>query len=148
MAFTTTLWSTASSLVTDATTELNSLANAARAFGTAIANQSALNRYADFEIIAKFASRPTAVTPYVNLFLIPALFGATYTIITAATAPPATLFVGAFPIATSTGPQRSVIPRVILPPLKFKTCTENNSGKSFAATGTTVRHVTYNERSS
>lgn len=142
----TVFWSTAGALVNDATTELNSLANAAFAFGTAIANQTALNRFAEYEIIAKFASRPTATNPYINLYLIPALFGATYTIITAGTAPAATLWAGSFPIATSTGPQRSVIPRVMLPPLKYKIDIENKTGKSLAATGTTVRHVVYNER--
>jgi len=140
-----TKWSTPSSTFNHATTELNSLATGLRAFGTGVDNSTKLHRFADFELISKYTSRPTSTAPYHNLYLIPALNGVTYVISVAATAPPATLWAGSFPVQTSTGPQRSWIPRVMLPPFKYKTMLENKAGKALAATGSTLRARTYNE---
>jgi hypothetical protein len=137
-------WVNVASVFTDGTTEFNSLANNTRAFGTGVNNNSNLNRYADFELKVKFASRPTSTSPYLNLYLVPAIGGVTYLFSTVATTPPITIWAGSFPVQTSTGPQQSFIGRAILPPLQYKSLLENKSGKTLAATGTVLKSRAYN----
>lgn len=137
-------WVNVGSVFTDASTQLNNLANAGRAFGATVNNQTDLNRYADFHLLAKFASRPTSTSPYLNLYLIPALTGSQYVVFSTTTAPPVTTWAGTFPVNTATGPLGSFVSRVILPPLRYKAVLENKTGKALAATGTVLSSRAYN----
>lgn len=138
----------AGAIQTIATTELNSLANAAAALGAEYDNTSGLYMFGLFELNVTFGSAPTAGTT-VDLYIIPAPDGTNYddAVTGAAGSAPVTSFAGVFPLRAVTSAQKvpcGVASSLInLPPTKFKVFVINRSGQAFPASGSTVKMVPY-----
>lgn len=139
------LWSTPAAVATIMSTELNSLANNARALGSAIDNLAARDQFADFELNITFAGAPDA-NGSVALYLLPALDDTNHADGSSSVSPQASLWVANFQLRSVTSAQRLVIRGVTLPPLKFRPLLENNSGQTFPSSGSTLRWRTYNDQ--
>lgn len=137
-------WGNLAAVVSLLTTELNALANgSASAASGAIANQTNLDIYADLELV--LASLSPAAPNYCTLYLLEAVDGTNY--------PPATASVlrnqpsqilCTFPIDTTAATaQRIVVRNVLLPPATFKVVLDNQAGVALAASGSTVKMITY-----
>jgi hypothetical protein len=121
------------------TTELNALANAARAISAAIDNTTALNLYDDLEFVVTFGTGPTDGMP-VDLYLIPSFDGGTtYGDGDASTAPPQNHYAASFNVRSTTSAQRIVLRDVPIPGLFYKYVLDNKTGQAFAATGNTLK---------
>jgi hypothetical protein len=141
-------WSSyAAALASGLTTELNSLANGSySAVGSEIDNAAsgAHHMYADFELGVTYGSAPSA-GGYVALFLVQAIDGTNYQDGGGSVAPPATAWVGNFPLRQVTTAQRVALRHVLLPNSKFKLVAQNNAGQAMAASGNTLGYRAYNE---
>lgn len=131
-------------LISILSTELNALANDAAVTTAAIENNSTLDQYADFELVATFASAPTA-DKTVDLYIVRSVDGTNYED-ASATRPPAGGFVGSFVLDAVATVQRKVIPGVMLPPTTFKLLIVNKSGQAMTASGHTLRGDFYNQQ--
>lgn len=120
------------------TTELNALANGARAVSAALLDNSVnLDFWADFVLAVTFAVAPTANTTC-DLYLLPAADGTNAADGSGAVAPQPVLLAGSFELRAVTTAQRLTLRGVALPPGKFNALLVNNSGQAFPATGSTV----------
>jgi hypothetical protein len=119
---------------TCATTALNSLANAARVLCTEYDNSTNLLIEADFELLAGFASAPTAGNA-INLYLVPCLDGTNYGSGDSTDAAQPSTMVGTFSVYASTSGKRLNVSGVRIPPCKFKMLLENQSGQALASSG-------------
>lgn len=141
-------WSAyAAALASALTTELNALANGSySAAGTEIDNAAAGTHYpyADFELGVTYGTAPSA-GGYVALFLVMALDGTNYQDGGGSVAPPATAWVGNFPLRAVTTAQRVVLRGVLLPNAKFKLVAQNNAGQAMAASGHTLGYRAYGD---
>ena len=137
-------WTSLGTLTTILSTELNALASAARSISAAIANATATDRWMDLELNVTFGVAPSA-GGYVGVYIVPSLDGTNYSDGDASIVPPATMFVGSFPVRAVTTAQKVHIKQVPLQPLNFKVVVDNQSGQAFPATGSTVKYRTYNE---
>ncbi len=127
-------WSALGTLTTvingaDVAPTLKNLANNGQKLGVEVDNAASRNMYADFELLCKFGTAPTA-GGYVALYLVQALNGTNYADGDDSIAPPATAMVGTFPVRAATTAQRVVIRHVLLPASKFKPLVVNKSGQS------------------
>ena len=142
----------AAAITTVASTELNSLANAALALGAEYDNSSGLYLYGLFELNVTFGSNPTAGNT-VDLYLIPAPDGTNYddAVTGASGTAPITTYVGGFPLRAVTTAQKVPLglglTLVNLPPTKFKAFIVNKSGVAFPSSGSTVKMVPYRYQS-
>lgn len=143
----------AGSIQTLATTELNSLANAAAALGVEYDNSSNLYLWGIFELNVTFGTNPTAGST-VDLYLIPAPDGTNYDDNTtgASGAAPSTCYMGGFPLRAVTTAQKvplglGILRGIELPPTKFKAFVINKSGQAFPASGSTLKMVPYRYQS-
>lgn len=125
-------------------TELNALANDAAATSAAVANQTNLELFADFELVATFATAPTA-DKTCDLYLIRSVDNTNYED-ASATRPPANGYVGSFVLDNVGTQQRKILPNVQLPPESFKVLLVNKSGYAMTASGHTLRMNTYNQQ--
>lgn len=133
------------SIVTIASTELNSLAAGSGVLGAEYDNGTNLYIEAAFELNVDFVSAPAA-GGVVYLYLIPAPDGTNYDDYTAGASPyaPSTGFVGTFPIQAVTPAQKIPLGLgfagpVKLPPCKFKPYLVNGTNQAFPASGSTVK---------
>lgn len=130
------------------TTALNSLASG-NAFlsGTQIDNSSALDMFADVEVV--LASLAVVAPNYVGVYLYPlnsdnstygdGRFG------TAATGPPPSQYsVGTIGLVVATQAQQGTLRGILLPPGKFKFVVYNQAGVAWASSGNTLKYRTYN----
>src|SRR5438067_1989016 len=85
-------------------TLLNALTNNSQAIGGAVSNQTNKDRFANFRLNIKFQSNPSA-GGYVALYIVYAVDGTNYGDGDASVAPPATAFVGNFPVRAVTTAQ-------------------------------------------
>lgn len=142
----------AAAITTVASTELNSLANAALALGAEYDNSSGLYLYGLFELNVTFGSNPTAGNT-VDLYLIPAPDGTNYddAVTGASGTAPITTYVGGFPLRAVTTAQKVPLgiglTLVNLPPTKFKVAVKNGSGQAFPSSGSTVKLIPYRYQS-
>lgn len=136
-------WSTPAAIASLLTTGLNSLANGSRALSAAITTNR--EQYADFELVATFGSAPAADSP-VYLYFLKQVDGTNYedggTSLTPS-APPDVIFT----VRAVTTAQREIRNRVVLPNGTFEVLLVNASGQAMAASGNTVKWVTYNDES-
>jgi hypothetical protein len=83
------------------------------------------------------------------LYLVPAPDGTNYVDGSASVVPPASTYVGGFPLRAVTTQQRISLAGglyqsfIVLPPLKFKLLLINNSGQTTAASNNIVKLVPY-----
>ena len=146
-------WS-AGTLTTLASTELNSLANAAGALGVAYDNTTNLLPFGMFELTVTFGSAPTAGKT-VDLYIVPTINGTNYsTNVTGASGyAQSTSYVGSFPLQAVTTLQRLNVGGIgfrgtlFLPPTKFKAFILNSSGQAFPASGSTLKLLPYQRQS-
>ena len=137
----------AGSIVSLATTELNSLANNAGALGAEYDNATNLYLYGQFELNVQFGSSPTAGNT-VDLYIIPAPDGTNYddAVTGASGSAPASCFAGGFPLRAVTSAQKvplgvGLTGPVPLPLTKFKAFLLNKSGQAFPSSGSTLKMV-------
>lgn len=131
----------AGTLSTVLTTELNALANDAGVI-SAVLPQTALDTYADFELVCTHSVAPVADRTW-DLYAVRQLDSTNYEDATAAR-PPANGFLGSFVLDAVTTVQRKVLPGIMLPPFAFKVLLVNKSGQAAAATANTLKMETYN----
>mgnify|MGYP006265221693 CR=1 FL=1 len=130
------------------TTELNSLANNARAISSAEgADGTAADLFGDWELSVTFGTAPTAGTGC-DLYLVRSADGTNYEDGDASNAPSANAYVGTFgPLRAVTTAQRLIIPDVPMPPGLYKAVLLNNgTGQSFPASGSTLKVRTHNRQ--
>jgi hypothetical protein len=131
----------AGSLSTILATELNSLANDAGVI-SAVIPQTALDTYADFELVCTHGTAPVADKTW-DLYAVRQLDGTNYED-ASASRPPANGFLGSFVLDAVTSVQRKILPGIMLPPYAYKLLIVNKSGQAAAATGNTLKQETYN----
>jgi len=144
----------AGTITTLASTELNSLANAASALGVEFDNTVDDYLYGVFELTVTFGTNPTA-SRTVDLYIIPAIDGTNYsTTITGASGyAQSNSYAGSFSLQAVTTLQRLTVGGIgyrgllYLPPAKFKAMLINNSGVAFPASGSTLKMIPYRRES-
>lgn len=117
---------------------LKNLASAAQKCGSEIDNTSNLYQYVDWELYVRFASSPAAGAS-VALYLVPAIDGTNYTDgADDSVTPPATTFVGAFPVRAVSTQQRVSLAgptaQCMIGPGKYKPVIVNTGGQAFTNT--------------
>lgn len=118
----------------DVAPTLKNLANAAQKCGAEIDNTSDLSIYADFELLWRLQSAPTAGA-VISLYLVPTLDGSTYSDgADDSTAPAAHFLVGVFINRAVATAQRDEIRGVLLGPGKYKPVIVNSSGQAMTNT--------------
>lgn len=124
------------------TTELNALANNTQsAVGTALANQTNLDRWCIAVLNVDFVSAPTALS-VCELFMVVAPDGTNYE---DSTVIPETARVATFQLAATTAVQKVVSnPFRLRGPFPHKPILMNRSGQAFPASGSTVEFHTFN----
>lgn len=130
------------------TTELNSLANNARAISAAEGSDAttAADLFGDFELVVTFGVAPTLDTT-VDLYLVRSADGTNYEDGDASVRPAAEAFVGSFQLRAVTTAQRMIIRDVPMPPGLWKAVILNNgTGQAFAASGNTLKVRTHNRQ--
>lgn len=133
------------SIATVMSTDLNSLADNARAISAAQGGDaSAANLLVDFELAVDFASAPTLDTT-VDLYLVRSADGTNYEDGDASNRPAANAYVGGFQLLGTTAAQRLIVRDVPLPPGLWKAVIHNNgTGQAFPATGSTLKMRQHN----
>ena len=127
-------------------TELNSLANnTGSALGTEVNNSTALEIYADFELLVTFGTNPTDGS-LVELYIAGALDGTNYED-GSSTVQLRTHYVGGFPVRAVTSAQRIPLRRIPIPPCKYKAYVVNKTGQTTASSGNTVKAFPYHFQS-
>lgn len=127
------------------TTELDAIAATTGKAITAVAldNSVDLDLFADVELTVDFVSAPTA-GGVVELYLLPSIDGGTvYPDGSATVLPQSLLYVGGFAVRAVTTVQVMVLRGIPLPPGLFYYVIQNTTSQAFPATGSTLRHNTY-----
>jgi hypothetical protein len=125
---------------------LKALASAGQKCGNELDNTSDLNLYADFELLWRNASSPTAGA-VVSLYLVPSLDGTNYSDgADDSVTPPAHFLVGVFICRAVSTAQRDEVRGVLLGPGKYKPVIANTSGQAFTNTDAenVLRYRMYN----
>lgn len=138
-------WNAPSAVVTVLTTELNALANnTMAAVSAAVANQTNLDVYSDWELVLASLS-PTAGA-HVDVYIAEAVDGSNYPADAAATMRlQASQLLCTFGLGiTAATAQRTVVRNVVIPPGTFKIYLDNQSGVALGATSNTLKMIPYN----
>jgi len=138
-------WNTPSGPTTVLSTELNSLGSGSMtAASAAVANQTNLDMYADIEV--NLASFSPASGAYVAIYIAEAVDASNYPTQSAADMRlTSTQLLANLPLGTTASTAQRVVARnVLLPPGSFKLYLDNQSGAALAASGSTVKLLTYN----
>jgi len=122
-------------------TGLNSFANNARVVSDVVVNATALNLYADFELVVAYATAPATGKKIGELYILPTVDLTNFASGSDTVNPQRALLVGVFEtVAPSTStPERLVLPAITLPPRNFKVLFKNTSGFNLAATNNTLK---------
>jgi hypothetical protein len=129
-----------SAIATALSTEMNTLAaTTGKAINaTGIDNSTALDLFADFELVCTYGVAPAAGA-IVELYLLPSVDGTNYPDASTAIVPQASLYVGGFALRAVTTAQRMVLRAIPLPSGLFKVLVQNTAGQAMAATGNTLK---------
>lgn len=137
-------WNAPSSTVSVLTTELNALANnTASAASSAIANQTNLDIYTDWEL--NLASLSPVAPAYVDVYIMEAVDGTNYPAPSGADMRQQStqrLFTVALSTTAATA-QRIAVRNVVIPPGTFKIILDNQAGVALGATGNTLKMNPY-----
>ena len=132
------------------TTTLNSIASGnAILSGTQIDNSTALDMFADIEVV--LASLAAAAPNFVGVYFYPlnsdnSTYGDGRFGSSAAGPPPSQYFVGTIGMVAATQAQQGTLRGIILPPGKGKFVLHNQMGVAFASSGNTLKYRTYNRQ--
>jgi len=139
-------WNTPDATETIMTTELDGLADEGNAISSAISNDAAteLDLFADFELYVATQAAARSAGAHVAMYILIELDGTNYTYGDATTDPPASAFVGSFPLDASANPRYVHLRGVRLPPTDFKVLLINKTGQALAASGNTLKMARYN----
>lgn len=138
-------WSNGS-LATALSTELDSLADAARAISGAIDNTANLHLYMDVELaVAYTSSAPAAGTKAGELYAIPTVDGTNYGEGGTSVTPQKALLIGIFESrnGSTSSVERLILPGIPMPPIQFKLLMVNTSGKTLKSSGNTLKYAPY-----
>jgi hypothetical protein len=135
-------YDTLATAVTWLSTELNSLANGARAVSGDVVNTNQ-ELFAAVELVVTFGTAPAAGT-ICELYLLPSLDGTNFPDDAVADLQ-AALWVGNFVLRNATAQRRGLWP-VLLPPGEFRVALINRAGVAFPASGSTVSAAYYSTR--
>lgn len=139
-------WVAPETIASALTTELNTLTNGSySAASTAIANESGL--YENIALELFLASLTPTGSPSCSVYLLATLDATNYEDGGGATAPALGALLCVFDLSTSASTKRRTKTGLVIPPLGFKLVLQNNSGVSFAGSGSTLRYRRYNEQS-
>lgn len=124
---------------------LKNLANNGQKIGSEVDGSTNRDQFADFDLYCRFQVAPSA-GGYVALYLIQAIDGSAYADGDDSVAPPATSFVGNFPVRAVTTQQRVALRGVSLPATKWKPLAINKSGQAMTNTNdeNILRYRAYN----
>lgn len=129
-------------------TELNSIASGnAILGGSAIANQTALDIFADFSLV--LASAAFVAPNFIGVYLYPlnddgSTYGDGRFGTSAAGPPPNNYAVGSIGIVAATQAQTGTLSRVVMPPGTWKPVLYNQGGVALASSANTLKYRTYN----
>jgi hypothetical protein len=119
------------------TTELNSIANNANtAASAAIDNTSALDLYADIELVIAAQGSARSAGAYIAVYFVHALDGTNYDDVNETTAELAAVY----PLDAATSARRRTVRDVPIPPGLFKVFARNVTGQALASSGNTVKY--------
>lgn len=141
-------WAAPSSLTGYFTTALNSLADSTSdttgfsAAGAEIANATSLNRFMALELVLATQGSARSAGGFVAVYINFAADGSTYDD-TANKAFGELLTV--FPLDAATTARRLTRVNIPIPPVDFKLLVLNDTGQALAASGNTLKYITYNE---
>lgn len=138
-------WNAPSSTVSVLTTELNSLGSgSASAASSAIANQTNLDIYSDWEL--NLGSLSPAAGAYIAVYIMLAVDGTNYPAPSAADMRlQSSQLLFSVPLSTTaTTAQRISVRNVVLPPGTFKIILDNQAGVALNASGNTLKMNPYN----
>jgi len=127
------------------TTELNSLADAARTNGgTAIANNTNLDQFGKLEVNVTFSVAPDAGATLL-VYMITAPDGTNYEDGSSSVDPGSHTLVDVIPVKASTSAQILMSRMIPLQPAATKFIVSNSTGQAFPASGSTVELFTNND---
>lgn len=131
------------SLASALTTELNSLATAGIVVSSAIDNTSNLDLYMDLRLEIKYtSSAPAAGIKVAEIYLLPSVDGTNYAEGGTSVTPQSSLLVATLESRNGSTSAFEYLAAlgIPIPPLNFKLCLVNTSGKTLAATGNTLKY--------
>lgn len=135
-------WNAPSSVVTVLSTELNSLgSNTLSAASSAIANQTNLDIYSDWELV--LASLSPAAGAFISVYILEAIDGTNYPEATNLRLKSSQLLFTIGLDTTAATAQRIAVRNVVIPPGTFKIVIDNQSGVSLNASGNTLKMQAY-----
>jgi hypothetical protein len=110
---------------------LKALANNGQKISNEIDSTSTRLMYADFDLLTKFGTNPSA-GGYVAMYFIQSVDGTNYADGDDSVAPPASAWVGNFPVRAVTTAQRVALRNILIPATKFKVLLVNKSGQAMS----------------
>lgn len=126
-------------------TELNSLASGSRSnVGTEYDNSTNKDCWGQLEFVLTFASAPSAIDPYVLVYMVNSLDGTTYEDGSNTVDPGAHKLIDRIPVRAVVGPQILHSRLFTLKSAKTKFMVLNGSGQALAASGSYVKLYTDN----
>jgi hypothetical protein len=138
-------WDSSPAITAYLTTELNTLANAARVIGGAIDNSANLNMYMDVEFVIDTQVSTRLAGCYIGVYLVTSVDGTNYGYGDATTQPPANALVCALQVDVAVTARRLTSKPFLIPPGKMMLVFENNTGYALKATGNTAGYRVYSE---
>ena len=134
-------------IVSAMTTELNALANNARAISSALGSDTVdAHLFGDWELVVTFAVAPTVDT-LIDLYLVRAVDGTNYEDGDASIRPAASAFVGSFQVRAIATVQRMPVRDVLFPAGLYKAIIHNNAtGQALSASGHTLKVRPHNRQ--
>lgn len=137
------LWTTPVAIVTCMSTDLNNLANAGRVV-SASAIDNRITRY-KFTMLDLFINTQTARTAgaHVGIFVLPSVDATNYAFGSGTVQPDLGLMKVVFGFDAAVTARQNTRDGILIPPLLFYLCLENNSTQAFSATLNTLKYRLY-----
>ena len=141
-------WAAPSSLTGYFTTELNSLADSTSdttgfsAVGAEIANATSLNRFMALELVIAAQGSARSAGGFLAVYINFAADGTNYDDTSNKALGE---MIAYFPLDAATTARRITKRDIPIPPVDFKLLVLNDTGQALAASGNTLKYITYNE---
>jgi hypothetical protein len=143
-------WENPAAIANALTTELNALANGARAISSGHIDNGAdgedeLYMALELYLAAQGSARDSGA--YVDVHLLPTIDGTNYCMGDASVAPPAHTLAFRFGLDAATNARYVTAVDIPIPPFDFKPLVTNGTGQAFAPTGNTLKYRLYSYES-